>query len=147
MSLSKEVIETPNVLNIRLNRDFHYAFAPEMIGTPTTPNPVINFGNSQYTLKSVISHYGQSLNSGHYKSFLFNNNKWTEYNDSISTGIKEAPLTGYLLFYEKIPSSSHEKISMRDETKPNQTFSKTKDLKRKQGIENAENNTVRDDTP
>lgn len=36
---------------------------------------------ASYELKAVISHYGSSINTGHYKAFISREFEWLEYDD------------------------------------------------------------------
>ena len=68
MIVSTTITKPPEVLNICLNR----YLLPELLEIPVTPSTTLEFGDCQYTLKSIISHFGPNLNAGHYKSYLYN---------------------------------------------------------------------------
>lgn len=60
--------------------------------------------NSRYELYGVLIHEGFSLNSGHYYSYVKNNNRWFLMNDSMVESTKESIALNqkpYILFYKK----------------------------------------------
>ena len=107
---------------------------------------------NNYNLKSIIRHEGQTLDSGHYKSYLFTNNKWTEYDDfSVSDNVA-TPMDGFMIFYEKSESSSINVHNLEDNEDPVSNASKSRNLKRKSteeahnGCKKKRNNAIESNT-
>lgn len=63
--------------------------------------------NAKYKIKGVVIYtYNKENDSGHFISYIYEDNVWYEYNDSsVSAFVSVPPLVNsncYLLFYEKL---------------------------------------------
>ncbi len=67
------------------------------------PNNVIEINNIKYELYSVISHFGNSVNSGHYVNYSLYENEWYLCNDVIIKKIDKPDLSdSYILCFQLI---------------------------------------------
>ena len=72
----------------------------------TYPTEVLTIDGQQYVIRSIVVHEGHDPRDGHYKSFVFSNNRWYEVNDFCRIkelqGEKPWPKLGTIYFYEKL---------------------------------------------
>ena len=57
-----------------------------------------------YDLQAIVSHVGMSTTSGHYVSYIMNNNKWYMFDDVTVKEVSTAEALkqqAYILFYER----------------------------------------------
>ena len=95
----------PNILLIQINR-FNVS---NLLGRPWKNNHPfgiyenIKLGLINYTLLGLIEHHGVFINSGHYVSYIMQNNKWYHCDDKHITETNLLTLSNivYLVFYTK----------------------------------------------
>ena len=103
-SLRTSYQETPNILLIQINR----FSVSNLLGRPRKNNHAfgiyenIKLGLINYTLLGLIEHYGVFINSGHYVSYIRQNNKWYHCDDKHITETNLLTLSNNdLVFYAK----------------------------------------------
>ena len=97
--------ERPNILLIQINR----FSASNLHGRPWKNNHIfriyenIKLGLIIYTLLGLIEHHGVFINSGHYVSYIRQNNKWYHCDDKhiTETNLLTLSINFYLMFYAK----------------------------------------------
>ena len=64
------------------------------------PSIVLSVNETEYSLTSVITHYGVSANKGHYINTLYQNQNWIDCDDEVVQSADDVPRMGYLFFYD-----------------------------------------------
>ena len=101
-SLHTSYQETPNILLIQINRfSVSNLHGPQKINHPFSILENIKLGLVNYTLLGLIEHHGVFINSGHYVSYIRQNNKWYHCDDKHITETNFLTLSNnvYLVFY------------------------------------------------
>ena len=104
-SLRTSYQQMPNILLIQINR----FSVSNLHGRPRKNNHPfgiyenIKLGLINYTLLGLIEHHGVFINSGHYVSYIRQNNKWYHCDDKHITETNLLTLSNniYLMFYAK----------------------------------------------
>ena len=91
------ICDHPNILAIHINRIDN---SGQKCGEKIRNSRRISVSNVEYQLKCVISHLGESFNTGHYIAHRLSNEKWVEYDDL--TIKHSAPEQGYVFLYERL---------------------------------------------
>lgn len=79
--IKRKVINYPEILKINLNI-FNFSGSGNKIFAKTLIPNIWEHNNNKYSLKGMVVHIGENLNSGHYKYFSNEDNKWYEYSDN-----------------------------------------------------------------
>ena len=95
-----------------------------------TPRWGVEGWYQQYKLRGVIEHKGETTKEGHYKDYVREGEKWTEWNDENSNDIPWEEVQkkqAYILICEKIEIACSEKCSVNKIVEKESTSTKEND--------------------
>ena len=106
-----KIIRAPEILVLTVKR-FYYDMAGTISGKikyPLQIEPTLNVNNESFDLFGVVTHHGNSLNSGHYTATASHSNSpnscWWHFDDShverLNPGGVQNIKNAYILFYKK----------------------------------------------